>query len=171
MGYQLNLFILSIFPFLDAGDERDDYVANYTQSCEEYDASVFFTKFETNGKCFFEGRAAEFFFNGLPECFPNECAQERALEISQEEYSRTFRRQEECIFELEYTSSLLEDEDDKTLEESPSSPPSPNESSSRASKSIKSTKSTKTSKAPTMPKMAKAAKDEYKGLRSFLILH
>lgn len=143
VGYQLNFFILSIFPFLDAGDERDDFVANYTQSCEELDGSVFFTKFETNGKCFYAGRAAEFLYNGLPECFPNECATERALEINQEEYSRTFRRQEECIFELEYKSSLLEEDDDKTLEESPSTPPSPNGPSSKAPKSMKSDKSKK----------------------------
>jgi len=136
------------------------------------DASVYFTKGETNGQCFTEDsygyQTAAEGWDVLPECIPNECTQEEALEAYQTLYSIEFESQPECMFELEYTFPP----DDETPEESPPSPPSPDGPSSKAPKSSKSAKSTKSSKAPKMVKipktvkMVKAAKDEYTGLRS-----
>ncbi|GFH56769.1 predicted protein [Chaetoceros tenuissimus] len=172
-------YYFDLFGFGFGGDV-DKILANFTDTCEDSDASVYFTKGETNGKCFSEdyyGNQTEAEgWDVLPECIPNKCTQEEALEAYQTLYSMEFESQPECVFELEYTFPP----DDETPEESPPSPPSP-DGPSKAPKSMKSAKSTKNSKAPKMVKMpkmpktvkmpkmvkmAKAAKDEYKGLRS-----
>ncbi|GFH56767.1 predicted protein [Chaetoceros tenuissimus] len=164
------------------GSDIEEALTNFTATCEDSDASVYFTKSETNGQCFTEdiyGYQVEAEgWDALPECIPNEkCTQEEALEAYQTfYYNMQFESQPDCVFELEYTFPP----DDETPEESPPSPPSPDVPSSKAPKSMKSFKSTKSSKAPKMVKMPKmpkmpkmvkmmkAAKDEYKGLRSSL---
>lgn len=142
-------------------------IHNITKLCEVWDASVYFTKGETNGQCFDEILTELYKYqvevegwDSLPECIPNECTKEKALEVYKVVYTFDFESQPECVFTLEYTSPP----DDETPEESPPNPDGP------TSKAPKSMNSTKSSKAPKMVKTAKASKDEYKGLRSFLIL-
>ncbi|GFH56772.1 hypothetical protein CTEN210_13248 [Chaetoceros tenuissimus] len=89
------------------GGDVDKILTNFTDTCEEMDASVYFTKGETNGKCFSEdyyGNQTEAEgWDVLPECIPNKCTQEEALEAYKTFYSMEFESQPECVLELEYT--------------------------------------------------------------------
>lgn len=160
--------------FYGFGGDADEILTNFTETCQELDASVYFTMGVTNGQCFTEdmyGYQIELDgWDVLPECIPNECTQVEALDAYQTLYNLDFPPQP-CSLALQYT---FPPDDDETPEDPPS-PPSPNGPSSKSPKSSKSSKSPKSSKAlkmpkmpkmPKMVKMAKAAEEEYKGLRS-----